>query len=126
MIVQFGVYPTCAVHSSRNDLTRLDAPGLMAKTTPLASEDVSVATFAPSSESAGAFDLVVDIAGAEIGTAANLAEVLGVEGATELNESMFSAEGLSVTLQRTADGKAKAMVTPVGSPYSFFVRVKVK
>lgn len=48
------------------------------------------------------------------------------EYAVELNESAFSAEGLAVTLQRTADEKAKATVTPVGSPYSFFMRVNVK
>lgn len=46
--------------------------------------------------------------------------------ATELNESAFSSEGLTVTLQRTADGKAKVTVTPDGTPPSFFLRVKVK
>ena len=68
----------------------------------------------------------VDIAGAEIGTAANLAEVFGVEGAAELNESAFSSNGLTVTFHRTADGKAKATVTPDGTPPAFFMRVKVK
>ena len=52
--------------------------------------------------------------------------MLGVEGAAELNESAFSSEGLSVTLERTADGKAKATVTPDGAPPAFFLRVKVK
>ena len=56
----------------------------------------------------------------------NLKKVLCVEGATELNESAFSSEGLSFTFQRTTDGKAKATVTPVSSPPSFFLRVKVK
>ena len=104
----------------------LDAPGLMAKAAPLASEDVVIESIEPSRVTSGAFDLVVDIAGVEIGMAANLAEVFGVEGATELNESAFSSEGISFTLQRTADGKIKAMVAPVGSPPSFFLRVKVK
>ena len=104
----------------------LDAPGLMAKVTPLASEDVVIESIAPSDVISGAFDLVVDIAGAEIGATARLAEVLGVEGATELNESVFSSEGLSFSLERTTDGKAKATVTPVGSPPTFFLRVKVK
>lgn len=58
--------------------------------------------------------------------AARLAEVMGVEGATELNESAFSAEGLSVTLDRTADGRAKATVMPAGTPPTFFLRVRVK
>ena len=35
---------------------------------------------------------------------------MDVEGATELNESAFSSEGLTVTLERTGDGKAKATV----------------
>jgi len=104
----------------------LDAPGLMAKATPIASEDIIIESIEPSGVTSGAFDLVVDIAGAEIGTAAWLAEVLGVEGATELNESAFSSEGLTFTLQRTGDGKIKATVAPTGSPPSFFLRVKVK
>ena len=49
-----------------------------------------------------------------------------MEGATELRESAFSSEGLSVTLERTADGKTKATVTPDGAPPAFFIRVKVK
>ena len=52
--------------------------------------------------------------------------VLSVEGTTELNESTFSSEGLSFSLQRTADGKAKATVTPNGSQPVFFLRVMVK
>ena len=104
----------------------LDASGLMVKATPLASEDVVIESIEPSGVTSGAFDLVVDIAGAEIGTAAKIAEVFGVEGATELNESAFSSDGLTFTLQRTSDGKVKATVTPAGSPSTFFMRVKVK
>jgi hypothetical protein len=107
----------------------LDASALMAKVTALASEDVVIESIAPSSITTGAFNLVVDIAGVEIGegaTSARLAEALGVEGAAELNESAFSSEGLSVTLERTADGKAKATVAPDGAPSSFFLRVRVK
>ena len=52
--------------------------------------------------------------------------MLGVEGATELRESAFSSEGLTVALERTADGKAKATVTPDGAPPSFFLRVRLK
>lgn len=47
-------------------------------------------------------------------------------GAVELNESAFSSEGLPVTLERTTDGKAKATVTPSGTPPAFFLRVSVK
>ena len=104
----------------------LDAPGLMAKSAALASEDVVIESIAPSGTVTGAFDLVVDIGGAEIGESARLAEALGIEGAAELNESEFSPDGLTVTLERTADGKAKATITPEGSPSAFFLRVKVK
>lgn len=38
----------------------------------------------------------------------------------------FSSGMLAVTLQRTADGKAKATVTPDGMPSAFFLRMKVK
>lgn len=104
----------------------LDAPGLMAKPEPLASEDVVIESIAPSSTVSGTFDLIVSIAGAEIGEGARLAETLGIEGAVELNESKFSSDGLIVTLERTATGKLKATVTPEGSPTSFFLRVRVK
>lgn len=98
----------------------------MAKATPIVSEDVSIDAITPSDDAPGAFDLIVGIAGVEIGTAANLAEVFGIEGATELNEAAFSSNGLSVTLQRSADGKARATVAPDGTPPTFFLRVKVK
>lgn len=104
----------------------LDAPGLMAKPEPLASEDVVIESIAPSSTVSGTFDLIVSIAGAEISEGARLAETLGIEGAVELNESKFSSDGLIVTLERTATGKVKATVTPEGSPASFFLRVRVK
>ena len=89
-------------------------------------EDIVIESIEPSGVTSGAFDLVV--AGAEIGTAVRLAEVLGVEGATELSESALPVEELSFSLQRTADGKVKATVMPEpeGMPLSFFLRVKVK
>ena len=104
----------------------LDVPGLMAKATPIVSEDVSIDAITPSDDMPGAYDLLVGIVDVEIGTAANLAEVFGIEGATELNEAAFSSNGLSVTLQRSADGKARATVAPDGTPPTFFLRVKVK
>lgn len=104
----------------------LDAPGLMAKPEPLASDDVVIESIAPSSAADGAFDLAVSIGGAEIGEGARLAEVLGIEGAAELDESAFSSEGLTVSLGRTDDGKSKATVTPDGAPPAFFLRVRVK
>ena len=103
----------------------LDAPGLMAKAA-LTSEDVVIESIEPSGTAAGAFDLVVDIGGAEIGEGARLTAALGIEGATELNAAAFSSEGFSVTLERTVGGKAMATVIPTGTPSSFFIRVKVK
>ncbi len=107
----------------------LDAPGLMAKAAPVASEDVVIESIKTSSSATGTFDFVVDIADAEIGegtTSARLAEALGVEGAAELDESAFSSDGLTVNFSRTADGKAKATVMPDGAPPAFFLRVKVQ
>ena len=46
-------------------------------------------------------------------------------GAAELKESAFSPEGLTVSLDRTDDGNAKAAVTPEGSPASFSFRVQI-
>ena len=76
---------------------------------------------------------IVEIAGTEIGTEARLAAALGVEGAAELNESAFSSDNVTVALERTTDGKAKATVTrrvkdnaPYQSGDAFFMRVKVK
>ena len=104
----------------------LDAPGLMAKTAPLASGDIVIESIAPSSTAEKAFDLVVEIGGVAIGEGARLAEVLGVEGAAELDESAFSSDGLTISISRTTDGKVKATVTPDGAPASFFLRVKVR
>ncbi len=104
----------------------LDAPALMTKVTALASEDIVIESIAPSSTASGAFDLTVSIADAEIGEGARLAEVLGIEGAAELDESEFSSDGLTVNFTRTTDGKAKATIAPDGAPAAFFLRVRVK
>ena len=106
----------------------LDAPALVSKSA-LASEDIAIESIATSSVVAGAYDMIVDIAGTEIGedaTSGRLAEALGVEGASELDKSKFSSENLSAKLERTVDGKARVTVAPVGNPTSFFMRLKVK
>ena len=89
---------------------------------------MTIAEFEPTAI-VGDFALTFSLSGVSIGenaTAANLAEVFGVEGATELNESAFSFDGLSFNLQRTDNGKARATVVPDGAPPAFFLRVKVK
>ena len=55
-----------------------------------------------------------------------LAPYGGRDDEEELNESAFSSEELTVTLERTTDGKAKATVAPYGAPSAFFMRVRVK
>ncbi len=85
-----------------------------------------IGSIEPPSAAVEAFDLVVDIAGVEIGEGSRLAEALGVEGAAELNESAFSSDGLTVSISRTVDGKAMATVMPDGAPPAFFLRVTVK
>ena len=50
---------------------------------------------------------------------------LGIVCVAELNDSAFSFEGLVVILNRIADDKVKATVTPEDSPVSFVLRVKV-
>ena len=104
----------------------LDASALMARNAPLTSEDVVIESIEPSNATAGGFDLVINIADAEVGEGARLAEALGVEGAAELDESAFSSDGLVVNFSRTADGRAKATVAPDGAPTAFFMRVRVK
>ena len=104
----------------------LDAPGLMAKAAPLASEDVVVESIEPSNATAGGFDLVVNIVDAVVGEGARLAEALGIEGAAELKESAFSSDGQTVSISRTTDGKAKATVVPDGKTAAFFLRVRMK
>ena len=49
-----------------------------------------------------------------------------MEGVAELAESAFESEGLSVTLERTADEKTKATAALDGAPPTFFLHVKVK
>ena len=103
----------------------LDAASLVEKSE-LTDDDVVIESIEPSGVEADAFDLVVGVGGAEIGEGARLAEALCVEGADELDEAAFSSENLTTTFQRTTDGKAKAMIVPIGAPPKFFLRVKVK
>ena len=51
--------------------------------------------------------------------------IQALNGVVELF-AVWKKDSSNVTLERTADGKAKATVTPEGSPTSFFLRVKVK
>lgn len=92
--------------SSSGSGSSVDTPGLMAKAIPLADEDIVIDSIVPSNETAGTFDLVVGIDGVEIGVGARLAEALGVVGSAALDGFPFTSNGLAVSLERTADGKA--------------------
>ena len=85
-------------------------------------DDVSVG-------SDGKLEAVFSLDGVSIGAAAlesRLKTVFGVEGATTLNRDAFSSQNIGLSLTPTSDGRVKAVVTPIGSPSSFFMRVKVK
>lgn len=93
--------------------------------TPVSGSDIMIESIAPSGEVDGTFDIVFGVTGEEIGEAAKLADALGVVGSSML-DGEFSSDGMDVNLQRTTDGKVKAIVTPDGAPNSFFLRVKIK
>ena len=84
-------------------------------------DDVSVG-------SDGKLEAVLSLDGVSIGAAAlesRLKTVFGVEGAKTLTDA-FSDQNIGLSLEPTGDGRVKAVVTPIGSPSSFFMRVKVK
>ena len=104
----------------------------------LTSDDIKIESFEPTAED-GKFAFEVSIADVGIGGGvtitdanreaimANVRKVLGVEGATTLDESAFSSDNIEITFDVPIDGKARFTATPpanVGN--SFFMRVKVK
>ena len=82
-----------------------------------------------SSDVVGSCEILFSLENAKIGQSAleaRLKTIFGVEGTTTLGEGEFSADGVSISLEPTADGRVKATVTPADSPDSFFMRVKMK
>lgn len=117
------------VRASRNSWLAyaIDSPMLIGKS-PVANEDLSIVSFAPSGNMDGTFKLVFGIDDTEIGDGATperIAEAFEIEGATELSTAAFSSDRVSVAFERSADGKANAMITPIGNPRTFFMRVKI-
>ena len=89
--------------------------------------DLKIDAFKPSSTS-GAFDFdiaVEDIAIGEDTTAANLAEIFGVEGATTPNGE-YSSSGVEMSFGTPTNGKVRCTAKPKdASAKSFFMKVRM-
>lgn len=90
--------------------------------------DLSIDMFAP--YAAGGFLLELGLNGVEIGdeaTAANLAKVFGVEGATSLDRNDFSSDNVTFSFGTPNDGKATIVAEPKdGNAESFFLRATMR
>lgn len=99
-------------------------------------EDVRIVSFdAGSGNAKGELSFEVAIDGVEIGGGqvametlkANLAKVLGVEGAAQLDKGAFSSDGIEITFDAPVDGRARFSVTPpADAGNAYFMRVRVK
>lgn len=89
--------------------------------------DLKIDTFKPSATS-GAFDFeisVKDIAVGEEATAANLAEIFGIEGA-ETPNGAYSSSDVEVVFGTPQNGRVKCTAKPKGTAKtSFFMRAKM-
>ena len=104
----------------------IGSPTLISKE--IAKDDVLIEDFALSA-TGGAFDFTVGIDGVEIGEAADmerLKTVFSIEGATELSESAFTLDNMTVEAVVPQGGKVKLTAKPKGTASTFFMRVKVK
>ena len=90
--------------------------------------DLSIDLFAP--YSAGGFLFELGLNGVDIGdeaTAANLAKVFGVEGATSLDSNDFSSDNVTLSFGVPNDGKATIVAEPKdGNAASFFLRATMR
>ncbi|MBQ3340765.1 MAG: leucine-rich repeat protein [Kiritimatiellae bacterium] len=90
--------------------------------------DLSIDMFAP--YAAGGFLFELGLNGVDIGdeaTAANLAKVFGVEGATSLDGNDFSSDNVSFSFGAPNDGKATIVAEPKdGNAESFFLRATMR
>ena len=103
-------------------------------TNSLTSADVTITSFAPAGDD-GAFALEVEIAPLAIGSGvadqavllSNLAQIIGIEGATSLATDNFSSDGIGVTFSSPDNGRIRLLATPpADAGDSFFMRVKVR
>ena len=90
--------------------------------------DLSIDMFAP--YAAGGFLFELGLNGVDIGdeaTAANLAKVFGVEGATSLDGNDFSSDNVTLSFGVPNGGKATIVAEPKdGNAESFFLRATIR
>ena len=101
----------------------LDTPGVITKK--LTKSDLVIDAFAPAG-TPGLFAMRIGVKDVEIGTSANPAEVLGVEGAPSLDGS-FSSGNVDVVFGVPEDGMATVTVGPKDADAgSFFIRATIQ
>lgn len=104
----------------------LDSPELIAKEEAVKSKDFKVDKLDMLNGSAGGMDFTFGIEDTVVGEEAEIDEAFEIEGSETLDDSSFSTDGLQVSLDRTADGRVKATVTPPSGKTTYFIRVKIK
>lgn len=91
-------------------------------------DDLSIDMFAP--YSAGGFLFELGLNGVDIGdnaTAANLAKIFGIEGASALDRNNFSSDNVTFSFGAPNDGKATIVAEPKdGNAESFFLRATMR
>ena len=90
--------------------------------------DMSIDRFVPNAEQVKTFDLDISLTDISVGdgaTAANLATVFSVEGATTPNGE-YSADNVSASFSAMSNGKVRCIAAPKDSyATSFFMRVRM-
>lgn len=91
-------------------------------------DDLSIDLFTPCS--AGGFLFELGLNGVDIGdnaTAANLAKIFGIEGASALDRNDFSSDNVTFSFGAPNDGKATIVAEPKdGNAESFFLRATMR
>ena len=91
-------------------------------------DDLSIDLFTP--YSAGGFLFELELNGVDIGdnaTAANLAKIFGIEGASALDRNDFSSDNVTFSFGAPNDGKATIVAEPKdGNAESFFLRATMR
>ena len=91
-------------------------------------DDLSIDLFTP--YSAGGFLFELGLNGVDIGdnaTAANLAKIFGIEGASALDRNDFSSDNVTFSFGAPNDGKATIVAEPKdGNAESFFLRATMR
>ena len=91
-------------------------------------DDLSIDLFTP--YSAGGFLFELELNGVDIGdnaTAANLAKIFGIEGASALDRNNFSSDNVTFSFGAPNDGKATIVAEPKdGNAESFFLRATMR